>query len=212
MLLFMNSLPSVSHAVEDTQLTCKPTVGVDVLDDCCDLEVYKYIEHTYICVWKSMKSFRTFHRIVLNSQSEWSWPTHHRWRRRVPRTAAGARRANASVSGMTCFTLIGLRCQQLQERGKQNNNINSTMLLPRRGCLVHFRLPHRSGLSPPARRSPANAAQSDKRSVVSTAATDRPPLCILSSSIPFFHFHAAHTGCIVWSLYEKDFLLIFIYI
>lgn len=44
----MNWLHGVSHTIKDTQLTCKPTVGVDVLDDCCDLEVYKSREHTFI--------------------------------------------------------------------------------------------------------------------------------------------------------------------
>lgn len=44
-VFFVNSLPAVSPAVQETQLTCTPRVGVDVPDDPCDLEVCKYIEH-----------------------------------------------------------------------------------------------------------------------------------------------------------------------
>lgn len=59
--------------------------------------------------------FQTSDIIFLNSRSGWSWPARRRWRRKVPPTAAGARRASTSVCSVTCFALIGLRCQQLSK-------------------------------------------------------------------------------------------------
>lgn len=87
--------------------------------------------------------------------------------------------------------------------------------IPRRGGLLQLRPPRHSGLSPLARRSPANAAPSEKGgSGISAAATGKPPSCVLSSRIPFFHDHVPHTGSSVSSrplFYENDFLLVFIY-
>lgn len=161
----------MSHAVEEIQLTCKPTVGVDVLDDCCDLENYKYIEHTSICVWKSMKSFNPLNNYIFWHLVALSW-THGRSGARQNIVDNGVKflRLLPELGGRTHLCVAWHVCgsnwsavSTVAVSGKQNNGVGSTALIPRRGCLVHFRLPHRSGLSPPARRSPVNAARSDKK-------------------------------------------------
>lgn len=118
------------------------------------------------------------------------------------------------MCSVTCFALIGLRCQQL--RKELCKTMASTRLHEYLGVSV-------------CRTSGRRVAQASLHLLVDRLRTQRrvrrgfrsrpqqqakPPSCILSSRTPFFHYPASHTGCIVSSLSlfcERDVLLIFIY-